>query len=270
MAVADKAALIAGFGSRYRQAGAEVIQEIERATLGCAYGGTSWTTRVEAEAMASLLGLGPGVRALEVGSGAGWPGLYLAEKSGCDMALVDLPFDGLRAVAARAAADGMADRCWPAVADGAALPFGTAFDAIVHSDVLCCLEAKREMLRECRRVIRESGRMVFSVISVAPGLEIGQCRRAASFGPMFVEADADYSTLLRETGWAVTGHDDITAGFATSVRTLLEQEKRHAEALIDLVGEDGFAERLATLRKRLEGAESGLIMRELFATAPTG
>jgi ubiquinone/menaquinone biosynthesis C-methylase UbiE len=263
--------LIAGFGSRYRQAGEEVIQEIERATLGCAYGGTSWTTRGEAETMASLLGLGPGVRALEVGSGAGWPGLFLAEKSGCEMALVDLPFDGLRAVAARAAADGMADRCWPAVADGAALPFGAgSFDAIVHSDVLCCLEAKRDMLRECRRVIRESGKMVFSVISVAPGLVLDQCRCAASFGPMFVEADADYSTLLRETGWAVTEHDDITAGFATSVRTLLEQEKLHADALIDLVGEDGYVERLATLGKRLEGAETGLIRRELFATAPTG
>jgi hypothetical protein len=37
-----------------------------------------------------------------------------------------------------------------------------------------------------------------------------------------------------------------------------------------LVGEDGFAERLATLRKRLEGAETGLIKRELFATEPTG
>jgi ubiquinone/menaquinone biosynthesis C-methylase UbiE len=69
----------------------------------------------------------------------------------------------MRIAAERAAADGLAGRAWAVASDGAALPFVDAsFDAIEHSDVLCCLEAKIAVLAECRRVARDAGRMVFT------------------------------------------------------------------------------------------------------------
>jgi hypothetical protein len=54
------------------------VRDLERSVLGCDYGATSWTTRDEAAAVADLLGLRPRVRLLDVGAGAGWPGLYLS------------------------------------------------------------------------------------------------------------------------------------------------------------------------------------------------
>ncbi len=81
-----------------------------------------------------MLALGPKTRLLEVGAGSGWPGLYLAKRSGCDIALIDLPLEGLRAAKKRAETDGMAGSCCIAKADGAALPFpGGFFDAIYHT-----------------------------------------------------------------------------------------------------------------------------------------
>jgi hypothetical protein len=63
----------------------------------------------------------------------------------------------------RAEAAGVADRCRAVVADGVALPFADAScDAIRHSDVLCCMAAKLDLLRECRRVAVSHARMVFS------------------------------------------------------------------------------------------------------------
>ena len=94
------------------------MRQIERRVCGCDYGGTSWTTRQEALQAGELLALGPGTRLLEVGAGSGWPGLYLAGTTGCDVALVDLPLEGLRITAERAAADGLAGACWIAVAGG--------------------------------------------------------------------------------------------------------------------------------------------------------
>ncbi len=106
----DKTALIDRFSERYQEGQADVIQRIERSIFGCAYGATSFTTRDEAENVGKMLALGPGKRLLEVGTGSGWPGLYLASITGCDVALIDLPFEGLRIAAARAASDRVSAR----------------------------------------------------------------------------------------------------------------------------------------------------------------
>jgi len=43
-----------------------VMQELERSVLGCDYGGTSWTTRLEADRIARVLELDPKMRLLDV------------------------------------------------------------------------------------------------------------------------------------------------------------------------------------------------------------
>ncbi len=265
----DKAALIDRFSERYREAQSDVIQRIERSIFGCVYGATSFTTRDEAENVGKMLALGPEKRLLEVGTGSGWPGLYLASITGCDVALIDLPFEGLRIAAARAASDRIAERCWPVMADGAAVPFGAnRFDAIFHSDVLCCLETKLAVLKECRRAVRDTGRMVFSVISVSPNLSRNDYERAVEFGPTFIESTVDYPTMLREAEWETTEHVDMTAEFFETVRNLLQQEESYADELTELLGEGKYSEQLTKRRKRLEGIELGLIRRELFSATP--
>src|SRR6266481_708078 len=132
----------------YPRAQSSVMLSIERHVCGCDYGATSWTTRVQALQIAELLALRPGLRLLEVGAGSGWPGLYLAKISGCDIALVDLPTSGLRIAAERAAKDCAAGACWIAVAHAAMLPFSDgSFDAVSHSDLLCCLNRNEPLSR---------------------------------------------------------------------------------------------------------------------------
>ena len=160
----------------YERSQAAVMLTIERRVCGCDYGGNGWMTKSEADVLATRLDLRPGVRLLDLGAGAGWPGVHFAGARGCDVVLVDLPEAGLRIAAERAAKDGVSQRVATVAGDAADLPFPDAsFDAISHSDLLCCLERKRAVLDECRRVIRPRGRMGFTVFSIAPGL-----RRAAS------------------------------------------------------------------------------------------
>ena len=64
---------------------APVRLEIERRVCGSDHGATSWTTVAEARRVADLLRLGPGERLLDIGAGSGWPGLYLATTTGCDV-----------------------------------------------------------------------------------------------------------------------------------------------------------------------------------------
>jgi ubiquinone/menaquinone biosynthesis C-methylase UbiE len=267
----EETAVLARFAQQYRQAQKQVMLEIERHVCGCDYGSTSWTTQDEAERALRLLELGADKRLLDLGAGSGWPGLYLAQKSGCDVTLVDIPVEGLRIAARRAAADQLSGEVWVLVSDGAMLPFKSgAFDAIGHSDVLCCLEAKISVLAECRRVIRAAGRMVFSVISIAPSLSGAEYQRAMAAGPPFKTVSSDYPRMLAHTGWAMLRHFDLTAAYSTAVAQRISEEEANADALIEILDGAEFADTIARRRRTAEAINDGLLRRELFAALAAG
>ena len=262
----DQQAANARFLRERELAHAPVRLEIERRVCGSDYGGTSWTTVDEARRVAGLLRLGPGKLLLDIGAGSGWPGLYLARTTGCDVVLTDIPFHGLVEAAARAEADGMAGACRVAVADGAALPFASGrFDAVSHSDVLCCLAPKRAALESCRRVARAGARTAFTVISIPPGLSSADHDRAVAASPPFTDTTEQYPAMLEATGWEITDHVDLTEEFLASSRRMLEEEEAHSDELADLHGADDFAARLTRRRSRVAILERGLLRRELFA-----
>lgn len=126
------------FGDRYRVSGEAVIVEVERAVLGVDYQATGYTTRSEADELARQLDLGPGSLLLDLGSGCGFPGLYLAARTGCSVVTVDPVAAGATAGLARARRDGLAHRHLAVVGRGQTLPIRAAScDAVVHVDVIC-------------------------------------------------------------------------------------------------------------------------------------
>jgi len=257
------------FTRDYELGRSDAVRQLVREVLGCDYDATSWTTRDEAAAVANLLSLRPNMRLLEVGAGAGWPGLYLSLISGCEVVLTDIPQNGIRLALERAARDGIGERCFAAVSDGAALPFADgAFDAISHSDVLCCMAAKLELLRECRRVARAGALMAFSVIAPAPALSEPERRLAIDSGPEFVDVDGDYPTLLEQSAWCVSHQIDLTEVFTRSTRAALRLLHVRADALIEALGTEVYRQRMKRRQETLVGLGAGVLKRVMFvATA---
>ena len=257
--------LVARYSRLYALTGTPVIHEVERDVLGCDYGGTSWTTREEADRVIDMLALGAGKALLDIGAGSGWPALYIARMASCDAVLIDVPFSGMRAARERAVKEGLAERCKVTVGDGASLPFKDAsFDAISHSDVLCCMPEKVAMLRECRRVARAGARMAFSVIAPAPDLSVADRELAVASGPMFVDVSADYSALLRETGWRLLERHDVTDEYGHCLRKLIAAMELHAGELASTMGEVDFTQRIEDRRASLAALVKRLLKRELF------
>ncbi len=120
----------------YRLVETTPMQRVERRVIGSDHGATSYTTRDQADMIARLIGLSPGDTLLDVGSGAGWPGIYLAASTGARVVLSDIPFEGLGVASRRLRRDEVDGHV--VAASGDSLPFADqSFDAVTSSDVLC-------------------------------------------------------------------------------------------------------------------------------------
>jgi cyclopropane fatty-acyl-phospholipid synthase-like methyltransferase len=265
----DEAALFERFSRKYSLVRSELLTKIERSNCGCDYGSTSFTTVEQVDRLGSMLALTPGKHLLDIGAGAGWPGLYLAKKSGCDVTLTDLPIEGLQRAKERAALDKLPGKNSMVIASGAMLPFSNGrFNAISHADVLCCLIEKLGVLKACREAISSDGNMAFSVILTTPGLTGADYRKAVESGPSFIAADDDYPNLIRAAGWDLIEQIDLSADFFTTLGVMRDNELENADELEKLLGSEETERRLRRTEESLYGLERGLIRRELFHALP--
>jgi len=125
------------FRERYGQPVTAAALAVERQAIGGTFGASGYTTVAQVDVLARRLDLRPGARLLDIGAGRGWPGLYLAAQTGCEVVLADVPEPGLRAALASAQGQGLLPRSSVIKASGTHLPFrARSFDAVVHTDTL--------------------------------------------------------------------------------------------------------------------------------------
>jgi hypothetical protein len=94
--------IIGRFRERYGAPQAEAALAVEREVIGGNVGASGYTTLSQADELIGQLGLEPGMRVLDIGAGRGWPGLYLAAKTGCEAVLTDVPDTSLTSALVRA------------------------------------------------------------------------------------------------------------------------------------------------------------------------
>jgi SAM-dependent methyltransferase len=134
----DEAQARALFQERYRNTPSLLARQIEQRVIGGDWGANGFTTMAQADTLARELHLSAADHLLDLGSGRGWPRLYLAARTGCRVVLTDLPLEGLRVAANRAASEALLARTGVLASAASGLPFRAgSFDAVIHTDVLC-------------------------------------------------------------------------------------------------------------------------------------
>jgi hypothetical protein len=131
-----EAELVDRFREYYLNTDNEVLRELERRTLGAAYGGNGYTDIHQVDRFTSLLDVGEGDRVLELGSGAGWPGLYIARTTRSNVVLSDVPWEGVAWGSRRGREEGISVDAVACL--GTEIPFrDESFEGVTHSDVMC-------------------------------------------------------------------------------------------------------------------------------------
>lgn len=110
--------------------------------------------------------------------------------------------------------------------------------------------------------------MEFSVIALAREPRGDEERQLlAKSGPPYPDAGADYAVLLVESGWKVPDRFDVTAEFANCMDVLLQEYHARRDALLDLLGEENYADRLGRRLSTRAAVSRGLLKREIYFTS---
>src|SRR5258708_11130813 len=102
MTTGDERATRTDFAQHYALPTGDANARIERDVIGAVWGANGYTTVAQAEELGRRLQLRPDSRLLDLGTGRGWPGLYLAKRSGCSLIATDMPVEGLIVATRRA------------------------------------------------------------------------------------------------------------------------------------------------------------------------
>jgi SAM-dependent methyltransferase len=160
------------YDTAYGRLADELYASIRREGFGEDIGQNSWLTADEQRTFCAWLGLDSSTELLEVGSGSGGPALFTAAVSGCRVTGVDLHEAGVAAANDAARERGLAERARFVCADaGGRLPFDDgSFDAVMCVDTIDHIYERACVLREWHRLLRASGRILFTNPVTVTGL----------------------------------------------------------------------------------------------------
>ncbi len=124
------------------------------------------------------------------------------------------------------------------------------------------------MSQECRRVIKDNGVCVFSVIALPDGLSTSDYKLGLEYGPADVEVKDGYAALLETTGWTLEERIDLTDAYIVAIDRMRAEEEAQFEALAELQGREAVEARIARRVRRLKALELGVVIREQFIARP--
>jgi len=218
-----------------------------------------------------LIGLSPGERLLDIGSGPGSSALLAASEFDCVVAGVDYGAGAVRGAREAADAAGLGDRVGFVVGEASALPFADGeFEAILCECSLSTFPDKAGALSEMRRVLRPGGRVVISDVVVDQG-RLPESLRGAIATLACVGGAlplSGYENLLAYNGFDPLGAeslDDEAAGFAGR----LEDRLRLGRMLERRRGSEwrpfGFDEAIGAVRLARRAIDDGALGYAILA-----
>jgi SAM-dependent methyltransferase len=231
------------YNNAYGNYASDPYRQVRIETYGQDFGQTSWVTTEESLEIPQLLNLGRDSSVLEIGCGSGGYALHLAEKVGCQIVGVDINEPGIRSAKELAQTSGLGSRARFEQCDvSKKLPFDDeTFDAAFSNDVLCHVSGRLDLLREMSRVLKPSGRMLFSDALVIGGMiSAEEIAIRSSIGLYFYSPPGENERLLERAGFSQVTTTDTTENAARISQKWHDAREKRKEELVTAEGPSNF------------------------------
>lgn len=230
------------YNSAYGNYHNDVYADVRAATYGKDFGQTSWVTNEESDEIPELLKLTESSRALELGCGSGRYALHLTQSIHCQVTAVDsnrAAVDNARLLGADFSNLLTIEHCDVSQP----LPFeNDSFDAVFANDAMCHVRGRAEALGEVCRVLKESGRFLFSDALVIGGeISHEQIASRSAIGYYVFTPPGHNETLLKRAGFRLIEARDTTRSAAQIAERWLHARESRREDLLAVEGEANFA-----------------------------
>lgn len=188
----------------------------------------SFISRSELQRMATDVTVGAGDLLVDVGSGRGGPGLWVAATTGSDYLAVDITEAGLAEVKSRAAGLGLGDRVRTKLGSFEEMPLENDEAAgLMSVDALLFTPNKAAALAELARVLRRGGRLVFTTWDYHRQ-PAGRPPQVADHRPLLEDAGLEVLAYEETDDWEAR-HREITRLLMDSVDELAAETGRPTE-----------------------------------------
>jgi SAM-dependent methyltransferase len=208
--------------------------------------------------LTGALGLAPGMRVLDVGSGIGDPSRYVAATYDCEVVGIDLTEEFCRVAALLADRIGLGDRVEYRPGNALAMPFDdVAFDAAYTQHVAMNIEDKGRLYREVWRVLKPGGRFgIYDLLQGGGGDVVYPVPWARDTRTSFLVRPDELRRLLKDAGFEVVSWRETTAEahlWVEQMKAQMAEPTPPPSALRLLFGEDAGPMAQNVFRNLLEG-----------------
>ena len=231
------------YDGHYSQLAADLQSDVRRETYGDDLGQASWLTLDELRGWLPSLRLDAIQKALEVACGSGGVTCRLARETGAMWVGVDINAHGIEAANRLAERAGLSSLVSFQIVDASRrLPFPhESFDVVLCNDSINHLPDRAAVLQEWHRVLRPSGRLLFTDPIVVTGqLSNEEIRVRSSIGFFLFTPVGCNERLLHETGFVLGEVRDVTDAVTSVSSRWHAARDRRRDQLLSVEGKERF------------------------------
>lgn len=225
----------------YSDIGQEMLHKVGQEVYGEYIGQLSWMTTEEYRRFIARLAPTPDSHVLEIGSGNGGAAVYLAASTGARATGLDNNEAAIERATALAKKKGVGDRVHFRCGDATRpLPFTeNTFDAVFANDTFSLLPDRLGLLRQCHRVLRPGGRLLFTDPMVLVGIVTSDELVVRTWaGSACLIPRGENENLLRLAGFELLSYEDLTESVVIVARRQAAAYEKFRKELIESMGQE--------------------------------
>jgi cyclopropane fatty-acyl-phospholipid synthase-like methyltransferase len=178
---------------------------------------------------------------LDVGSGVGGPAVYIASRTGCRIAGVDVSDVGVDMSRKLAKKSGLEGKAEFYLGDAMKTPFADdTFDTAISLNVMNVFKDKAGLFREVLRVLKKDGIWAFlsGTFDMPDDPEVAKKMARGYLIPQYYDSLANYRAKLREAGFRIEEITEYVSDFRVQNKKWGDAYKKHYDEIVKEQGRE--------------------------------